>query len=268
MKNSAKRFISMMLSFLLIICMYSPIVSAAELGIDSTVLLNIEATSKIRNQFPEEIKYIEDCYDISINIIDQETMQRIKKVAIPNLDNIEYSFDEFMSALAWARVEAESGSLSSASAYVQYQTRASSDYGVLAGAHLMDVPVGSTLSVEYSDAISLAAGSEVDGVTLDQGYSTSFTYSVSGPSDGTTFGTNNNYTANHRTAFAVLYGTVVWSLFRGYHIEESTATVVVYTMLADVRIPTYCAPLSGGVLYFSDPNAYHNMIMRSPDIFI
>ena len=265
---SAKRFISMMLSSLLIICMYSPNVSAVELNADSTVLLNTEATNKIRNQFPEEIEYIEDFYGISISIIDQETMERIKKVAIPNLGKVEYSFSELMNALAWARVEVENGSLGSTNAYVQYQTRASSDYGVLAGAHLMDVPVGSTLSVEYSDAISLAAGSEVVGVTLDQGYSTSFSYSVSGPSDGTTFGTNNSYTANHRTAFAVLYGTVVWSLFRGYHIEESTATVVVYTMLSDVRIPTYCAPLSGGVLYFSDPNAYHNMIVRSPDIFI
>ena len=50
----------------------------------------------------------------------------------------------------------------------------------------------------------------------------------------------------HRTCFAVLYGTVVQTAFGRRYIDPDTATIVDYTLLASIGVPTYCGQARHG----------------------
>ena len=73
----------------------------------------------------------------------------------------------------------------------------------------------------------------------------------------------------HRTCFAVLYGTVVQTAFGRRSIDPDTATIVDYTLLASIGVPTYCGQARhGGTLYFSGPYAYRSAFESHPSPFI
>lgn len=73
----------------------------------------------------------------------------------------------------------------------------------------------------------------------------------------------------HRTCFAVLYGTVVQTAFGRRYIDPDTATIVDYTLLASIGVPTYCGQARhGGTLYFSGPYAYRSAFESHPSPFI
>ena len=75
--------------------------------------------------------------------------------------------------------------------------------------------------------------------------------------------------SEHRTCFAVLYGTIVKTAFGRRYIDPDTATIVDYTLLASIGVPTYCGQARhGGTLYFSGPYAYRSAFESHPSPFI
>lgn len=267
MRKSVKRMVSLALVIALLSGVYSPVKAVAGGTIvESEQLLSYEQSQKIRSQFPEEIAFVEDQCGVSIVVIDRAVLELIKQTAIPNLENSDYDFPKLMSALALACTDSDGGGEAGTYA-LGSQTMTVGEYGVLAGMHLMDAPVGATTAIAYSYTFSVEAGSEIDGVTIGVEYSVQKTFSLAGPPDGTTFGSSGNYKATHRTAFAVLYGVVERDWLGRYYIDKSTAAVVDYTILADIGIPTYSESVSGGVNYFTNPSYYYSCFEDFPSTF-
>lgn len=244
-----------MISFFLALAMISLMMptSCAADSEKSYLSLDVSEEQSILQKYSKEISCVEEKNNVLITAIDNSNLQLLKNAAIEHLDDPNYHFSELMTQLAVAfaqkRIEQESSSNSN------IQVQAVSNYGIITGMHLLDVPTGTTSTITNSATFSVAAGSTVLGVELSTSFSEEFSYSVSGPPDGATI--SDDIRVTHRTAFAVLYGTVVTYNGMAY-IETSTAEILDYTILASIGIPTYCSQASGaGTLYFSTPYDYH-----------
>lgn len=140
------------------------------------------------------------------------------------------------------------------------------------GVHVVDLPVGAAEAVSGTMPVGVSAGDEVSGVTLARSLFTRFSYTVSGPADGTKLSSGN--TATHQTALGVLYGTIIKSVYESgrtgerivtYYVEASSAIAQDYTILAAIGVPTYVNKAdAGGVVRFSDPLALRDTIKEEP----
>lgn len=239
-------------------------------SLSTSPLFNDATAQEILTAYAKEIQLIERECQRSITGFTRDNIEMIKRIAALYHENEAYDFPGMMTdiALACARAEvAENGT-----ATVNLLSDTSGDVSVcasnslLAGMHLRDVATGSSTAITYSATFSVEAGSQVLGVTINRGYSSDFTYSISGPADNMYL--NNGVRVTHRTAFAILYGTIIESGGRKY-IEATTATIIDYTILASIAIPTYCGQVQGnGTFYFGTPYDYHQKFSTYPATFL
>mgnify|MGYP000000589371 FL=1 len=241
----------------------------SETADNTALVVSDDVTARIFGKYAKEIELIEDYAGRSVTHLTRDNLNVIKYVAALHHDDDEYDFPALMTDLAVACTEARLGVNTQAAPDGETNgavtVLAAND--ILAGKHIRDVTVGATTTITGTSSISLSAGSTVNGVQLTTGYSQSFSYSVEGPGDGLTL--NNGAIVSHRTCFAVLYGTIVQTAFGRRYIDPDTATIVDYTLLASIGVPTYCGQARhGGTLYFSGPYAYRSAFESHPSPFI
>lgn len=234
----------------------------------SKLLVDMETSNEIFDKYQKEISYIEAKRHMNISALNKETLNIIKLEAVANLKNESLNFSGLMTSIALACAASDEGLNNVNTDFCNDQsTRAVGSYGIICGQHIIDVAVGVTSTVSGSSTFSISAGSELLGVTVGESFTLGYQYSLTGPEQGIYLTDGKNVT--HRTAFGVLYGTILHSNLRGYYIEPNTASAIDYTMLAYIGNPTYCRQAGGsGTLYFSTYADYKNTIKSHPSSFI
>lgn len=267
-----KRIIAFVLSLCMFMSLCSSVIACGyeDASLSTSQLFNDATAQEILTAYAKEIQLIESEYQCSITGFTSDNIEMIKRIAALYHENEAYDFPGMMTdiALACARAEAAENDASAANllSATGGDVSVCASSSLLAGMHLRDVAVGSSTAVTYSATFSVEAGSQVLGVTINRGYSSDFTYSVSGPADNMYL--NNGARVTHRTAFALLYGTIIESGGRKY-IEATTATIIDYTILASIAIPTYCGQVRGnGTFYFGTPYDYHQKFSTYPATFL
>lgn len=270
-----KKIVILLLALVMCLSLCTPAMATksplekSETAANTELVVSDDVTARIFGKYAKEIELIEDYAGHCMTHLTRDNLNVIKYVAALHHDDDEYDFPALMTDLAVActeaRLEVDTQAAPDGETNNAVTVLAAND--ILAGKHIRDVTAGATATITGTSSISVSAGSKVNGVQLTTGYSQSFSYSVEGPGDGLTL--NNGAIVTHRTCFAVLYGTVVQTAFGRRYIDPDTATIVDYTLLASIGVPTYCGQARhGGTLYFSGPYAYRSAFESHPSPFI
>lgn len=219
----------------------------------------------ILSKFASEVRHVEEKYNVRITELNEKNLDLLKQEAILGLRNGNYRFANLVDEIAVACARSR---LQNADGVTVTEFR---PFGPLRGKHFVNVATGTTTAVEDNVSIGISVGEELFGVTLNAGVSKSVSYSCTGPADGTTL--NNGVAATHRTAFGVLYGTIMkrearlstGELWVTYFVEEISKDAESFTTLTKIGVPTYANILSGSVMYFSDQRSLYAMIEDLPD---
>lgn len=227
-------------------------------------------------EFSQEISYVEDKYGISITDLNPETFELIKHEAILNLENEDYEFAALVDAVAIANAEEHLRTVEAASGDTAQGAGATvtvyRSFGALRGEHIVNVATGTAQAASGTVTVGLSVGEELFGVTIDAAVSASASYECSGPADYTAL--FNGMYATHRTAFGVLYGTIVKHEYDSaidgthrvlYYVSPDTKDAQSHTTLTIIGVPTYANTVRGNtVMYFPDQLSLYAMIEELP----
>lgn len=239
------------------------------------VVLSSSDSLHILSQFPAEISYVEDKYDLHIETLNEENLTLLKREAIQNLNDPNYKFSDLMDAIAIACAGNRGSEIAPLSGDPTVTITVYRPFGPLRGAHFMVVPTGSTITYNKTGTVSVASGSDLYGITIEANLSKSVDYSCSGPADGTKL--YNGQLATHRIAFGVLYGTIVkhvvsypgGSTHVFYYVEQATMDALSYTTNIQVGASvTYADTLKRTTLRFSNQNYLYSAIKENPAQFL
>lgn len=278
----SKSFLAIFLCFLLCLGISALACCASTLPEDSS-LVPQEEFQTILDAFEPEISYIEQTHFVTIDTLTPDTLALIKEEAILNLENDSFRFAPLMDAISIAMLREQNHQTSTraGNGYViineTYTTVLS--YQALKGRHIVDAPVGSSYTYSDSTSVSISSGELIAGFKLTAETSKTVSYSVTGPTDGTTL--SNGKIATHRTAIAVLFGSIsryefdivsngVITHATQYVITPGTEAALPYTFLTNIGLPTYAdSPnATSWVIPYENPTAFYNAIESNPQTLI
>lgn len=243
------------------------------------ILAAEEDIRAIFSEFETEIHYVEEKHSVTIDTLNQDTLELIKAETVENLSNEDYCFAKLMDAISIAMLKQQNAK-KAASTYALYTVTNETyttvvSYQALKGKYIVDAPVGSTYVYSDSVNVSIATGELIAGIKITAQYTKSVSYSVTGPTDGTTL--ENGMIATHRTAIAVLLGSISryeydivgiggTTHMTEYVITPGTETIRPYTFLTNIGIPTYAnrPNASGWVVAYENPTVFTNKVESEP----
>lgn len=238
-----------------------------------------EDAQTIFSEFETEIRYIEEKHFVMIRELNRYTLELLKAETVENLNDHRYRFAEMMDAISIAMLKQQNAK-KAASTYALYSVENETyttvvSYQALKGKYIVDAPVGSTYVYSDSVNVSIATGELIAGIKMTAQYTKSVSYSVTGPTDGTTL--ENGMIATHRTAIAVLLGSISRYEYdivgiggtthkTEYVITPGTETIRPYTFLTNIGIPTYAnrPNASGWVVAYENPTVFTNKVESEP----
>lgn len=236
-------------------------------------LLPEDKEQEIFSRFASEIDYAKEMYDLNINALDEEAFRSLKRIAVLNLDNADYDFSGLIDAVAIACEEkCIINTYDACAAARSTTTSVYREFGAVRGKHILDVPTGASQSTSGTVKIEVASGETLYGVKLSESVSASVTYTINGPADGATL--RNGREASHRTAFGVLYGTIMKQVYESprtgeiietYYVNQSSAYAVDYTTLTLIGMPTYADKVTKDkTCSFKNPQEMRDIIKNTP----
>lgn len=277
-----KSFLAIFLCFLFCLSIGTSACCASTLPEDAP-LVPQEEFQTILDAFEPEISYIEQTHFVTIDTLTTDTLALIKEEAILNLENDSFRFAPLMDAISIAMLREQNHQTSTrtGNGYViineTYTTVLS--YQALKGRHIVDAPVGSSYTYSDSTSVTISSGELIAGFKLNAQTSKTVSYSVTGPTDGTTL--SNGKIATHRTAIAVLFGSIsryefdivsngVTTHATQYVITPGTEAALSYTFLTNISIPTYAnrPDATNWVISYENPTAFYNAIESNPQTLI
>lgn len=278
----SKSFLAIFLCFLLCLGISALACCASPLPADGP-LVPQEEFQTILDAFEPEISYIEQTHFVTIDTLTPDTLALIKEESILNLENDSFRFAPLMDAISIAMLREQNHQTSTrtGNGYViineTYTTVLS--YQALKGHHIVDAPVGSSYTYSDSTSVSISSGELIAGFKLTAETSKTVSYSVTGPTDGTTL--SNGKIATHRTAIAVLFGSIsryefdivsngVITHATQYVITPGTEAALPYTFLTNIGLPTYAdrPNATSWVISYENPTAFYNAIESNPQTLI
>ena len=239
------------------------------------VVLSSSDSLHILSQFPAEISYVEDKYDLHIETLNEENLTLLKREAIQNLNDPNYKFSDLMDAIAIACAGNRGSEIAQRSGDPTVTITTYRPFGPLRGEFFMAAPIGTAKTEVKTGTVSISSGSDLYGIKIEANISKSVSYTCQGPADGTKL--YNGQLATHRMAFGVLYGTIIKHIvsYPGgsthvfYYVEQATMDVVDYTSNIQIGASvTYSDTLKGTTLRFSNQNYLYSAIREKPAQFL
>ena len=277
MKGNSMKKIRKILSVSLIMAMILSLsIPTLAAETEDTDLIPRNIANEIFKNYPNEILFVEEKYNITIDRLDKSTNDLIKREAAENYTNEEFDFSGLMTELSLEKAR-NSSDLSPLQIRTNEEWSTYADFGPVVGEVLKEVPTGTTRTYSSDFTISIRRGDEALGVEFSAGCSGSSSYTVQGPADGTKMA--NGLNATHRLAIGVLLGTVIkyeydmhdpWLGGGGHYVEYyvEDATAKDYTLLAIIATPTYIDKGSGSsTIRCSSYEKFEEMLWENPNQF-
>ena len=253
----------------------SRVVMVLNIPANDNAALSSSDSLRILSQFPAEISYVEDKYDLHIETLNEEALSPLKQEAICNLNDPNYKFSALMDEIALACVENRCSKLTPFPGDPAAEITVYRSFGPLRGEHFTLVPTGVTGMDAKTGTISIASGSDLYGAAFKAKVSKSVSYTCQGPADRTDL--YNGQPATHRMAFGVLYGTIVKHVIRYpgentqvlYYVEQAMMDAADYAVNIQVGASnTYSDTLAGTTLHFPDQNHLYSAVRDDPAQFL
>ncbi len=242
-----------------------------------TDLIPRNIANEIFANYPNEILFVEEKYNVTIDKLDKSTNELIKREATDNYTNDDFDFSGLMTALSLEKARFSSDA-SNRQVHVNEKWSTHAEFGPVVAKVFKEVPTGVTTTHTGGFDISIRAGDIVSGVEISVGISTSSSYTVQGPADGTKLA--NGLNATHRLAIGALLGTVIkyeydmydpWTGAGGHFVEHyiEDESAKAYTLLAIIATPTYVDKGSGSsTIRCSNYQKFEDMLWKNPNQFI
>ena len=246
---------------------------AAARKADVFALSSADARS-VLEQFAPELRFVEWQTGVSIDELNGETLALIQTQAARERYNGSYRFGELMDTLAVFCAGHRVGELPLPAAGPTVNTTVQESFGPLRGAVFAQKSVGEPEGQAETGTVSLPAGSELAGVSLETGCDKTASYTLSGPAAGEVL--YNGQAPSHRMAYGVLYGTVLKQEVQDggdtrtyYFVEQSTACALPYTTLLSLGEDYAWADIPHGItLNFQDPLILKAAVETDPRQFL
>lgn len=272
--NTVRKILSVSFVVAMMLSLSIPTYAAAS---EYTDLIPRNLANEIFEKYPSEISFVEEKYDITINRLDKSTNDLLKKEAAENYTNEAFDFSGLMTELALEKARNSTG-ISPMQIHVNEDWDVYAEYGPVVGEVLEEVAAGITQTYTDDFTISIRAGDEALGVEFSSGCSSSSSYTVQGPEDGTKMA--NGMKASHRIAVGILLGTVMkyeydmydpWTGAGGHYIEYyvEDAAAKDYTLLVLIANPTYVEKASGrSTIRCENYQEFQNELWANPNRFL
>ena len=240
---------------------------------DAFALSPADARS-VMEQFAPELRFVERQTGVSIDELNGETLALIQTQAAQERYNGSYHFGELMDTLAVFCAGHRVGELPLPAAGPTVNTTVQESFGPLRGTVFAQKSVGEPEGQPETGTVSLPAGSQLAGVSLETGCDKTVSYTLSGPAAGEVL--YNGQTPSHRMAYGVLYGTILKQEVQDggdvrtyYFVEQSTACALPYTTLLFLGEGCAWADIPHGItLNFQDSLTLKAAVETDPRQFL
>ena len=251
----------------------SRVVMVLNIPANDNAALSSSDSLRILSQFPAELSYVEDKYDLHIETLNKDTLALLKQEAIQNLNDPNYKFSDLMDEIALACVENRCSKIVPFPGDPAAEITVYRPFGPLCGEPFTPAPTGVTIT--ETGTISIASGSDLYCAAIKANVSKSMPYTCQGPADRATL--YNGQLATHRMPFGVLYGTIVKHVIQYpggntqvlYYVEQATMDAADYAVNIQVGVSnTYSDTLTGTTLHFPDQRYLYSAIQEDPAQFL
>ena len=193
-------------------------------------------------------------------MLNQYTVKILSRHSALNLDNPNYRFSELMTDITIAYEESTASNSGKSSTFSVI-----APYGAVRGHYITQAAPG--VNKSGTATLSISVGESISGKTINIAYSDSTSYSVTGPTDGTTL--LNGKTATHRVAFLVLFGTLCQNSKGQYYISAGTGDLMDFTTLAHINGYVYCHNTDNTMINYSATiSAFKQRIKQYPKHYL
>lgn len=280
-----KKLLSTFFAVTMMLCLSCQALTTDQQEADS--LLDPETLQEIFHEYSDEIKYIEDTYEVEINNYTDVESNIIKQAALEAYDTVKFErLSQLATDLAVAKSEyaiqdepINTNRSGPARTPVYVGSTVVYPFGPLKGEFYEEVAIGQTATHDVNIHVEISSGETIKEFLIAVGADIRGSVSVEGPEDGTLL--SNGMVATHRVVTGILAGTIVerfyqdidpWTgAYMGEYSEYAVIDEIGYscTHLAHIGSPMYVENYTTGVAVRCDNiNDFINELETNPELFI